>query len=88
MSRRRRGRRPSGFTAPGCRELYSVFLPIRGAEKRWFFNELSDRIVVAVGVAMAVAGFGAGGLLGAVIGLVLGLMGAARSMTKGRFRRG
>ena len=65
-----------------------MFLPMRGAEKRRFFNELSDRIVVAAGVAMAVVGYGAGGLLGAVVGLVPGLMVAARSMTKGRFRRG
>ena len=42
MSRRRRGRRPPGFTPPGCRELYNVVLPMRGAEKRRFFNELSD----------------------------------------------
>ena len=43
MSRRRgrRGRRPAGFTPPGCRELYNVILPMRGAEKRRFFNELS-----------------------------------------------
>jgi hypothetical protein len=88
MSRRRRGRRPAGFTAPGCRELYNVILPMRGAEKRKFFNELSDRLVVAIGVAMAVAGFGAGGLLGAIVGLAVGLAGAAHAMVKGRFRRG
>ena len=63
MSRRRRGRRPPGFTPPGCRELYNVILPMRGAEKRRFFNELSDRLVVTTGVAMAVVGYGAGGVL-------------------------
>ncbi len=88
MSRRRRGRRPAGFTGPGCRELYNVILPMRGAEKRRFFNDLSDRLVVAVGVATAVAGYGAGGVLGAVVGLAVGLAGAARSITRGRFRRG
>ena len=88
MSRRRRGRHPTGFTAPGCRELYNVFLPMRGAEKRRFFNDLSDRIVVTAGVAAAVAGYGAGGLLGAVLGLAVGLAGAARAMARGRFRRG
>ena len=88
MSRRRRGRRPPGFTPPGCRELYSVFLPIRGAEKRRFFNEISDRLVVTAGVAAAVVGYGAGGLLGAVLGLAVGLAGAARAMVRGRFRRG
>ena len=53
-----------------------------------FFNELSDRLVVMLGVAAAVVGYGAGGLLGAAIGLVLGLAGAARAMVQGRFRRG
>ena len=63
MSRRRgrRGRRPSGFTGPGLRELYNVVLPFGGADKRRFFNQISDRIVVMLGVAAAVVGYGAGG---------------------------
>ncbi len=90
MSRRRgrRGRRPSGFTEPGLRELYNVVLPFGGSEKRRFFNQISDRLIVMLGVAAAVVGYGAGGLLGAVIGLGLGLAGAARAMVRGRFRRG
>ncbi len=90
MSRRhgRRGRRPSGFTGPGLRELYNVVLPFHGADKRRFFNQLSDRLVVMLGVAAAVVGYGAGGLLGAAIGLGFGLVGAARAMARGRFRRG
>ncbi len=90
MSRRhgRRGRRPPGFTGPGLRELYNVVLPFGGADKRRFFNEISDQIVVMLGVAAAVVGYGAGGVLGAVIGLGLGLVGAARAMVRGRFRRG
>ena len=91
MSRRRgarRGHRPAGFTGPGLRELHDVVLPFRGGDKRRFFNELSDRIVVIAGVAAAVVGYGSGGLLGAAIGLALGLAGAARAMVKGRFRRG
>ena len=88
MSRRRRARGPLGFTVPGCRELYDVLLPIRGAEKRRFFNDLSDRIVVTAGVAAAVVGYGAAGPLGAVLGLAVGLAGAARAMVRGRFRRG
>ncbi len=83
----RRGRRPPGFTAPGLRELYNVVLPFGGADKRRFFNQISDRIVVMVGVAAAVVGYGAGGLLGAVIGLAVGLAGAARAMVRGRFQR-
>jgi hypothetical protein len=90
MSRRRgrRARRPAGFTPPGGRELFNVTLPMRGAEKRRFFNELSDRLVVMIGVAMAVVGYGAGGLLGALAGLAAGLYAAARAATGGRFRRG
>ncbi len=89
MSRRRgrRGRRSSGFTGPGLRELYDVVLPFRGAEKRRFFNQPSDRLVVMLGVAAAVVGYGAWGVLGAVIGLGLGLAGAARAMVRGRFQR-
>jgi hypothetical protein len=69
------------------RELYNVALPLRGAEKRRFFNGLADRLVVMAGVAMAVVGYGSGGLVGAVLGLALGLFGAARGMARGRFRR-
>jgi hypothetical protein len=90
MSRRhgRRGRRPSGFTRPGLRELYNVVLPFKGADKRRFYNQVSDRVVVMLGVAAAVVGYGVGWLLGAAIGLSLGLAGAARAMVRGRFRRG
>jgi hypothetical protein len=90
MSRRhgRRGRRPPGFTGPGLRELYDVVLPFGGADRRRFFNQVSDRVVVMLGVAAAVVGYGAGGLLGAAIGLGLGLAGASRAMLRGRFRRG
>jgi hypothetical protein len=89
MSRRRgrRGRRPAGFTPPGLRELYNVALPLRGAEKRRFFNGLADRLVVMAGVALAVVGYGSGGLLGAAFGLAVGLVAAARAMARGRFRR-
>jgi hypothetical protein len=91
MSRRRRGRGrgrlPSGFTPPGLRELYNVALPMRGGEKRRFFNELGDRLVVMIGVATAVVGYGSGGLLGAVVGLAVGLVAVARAMVRGRFRR-
>jgi hypothetical protein len=70
------------------RELYNVALPMRGAVKRRFFNDLSDRLVVMAGVAAAVVGYGSGGVLGAMIGLALGLLGAGRAMVGGRFRRG
>ncbi len=90
MSRRRgrRGHRPQGFTGAGLRELYNVVLPFGGADKRRFLNQISDRVVVMLGVAAAVVGYGAGGPLGAVIGLGFGLAGAARAMVRGRFRRG
>jgi hypothetical protein len=89
MSRRRgrQGGRALGFTPPGLRELYNVALPLRGAEKRRFFNGLADRLVLMAGVAMAVVGYGSGGLVGAVLGLALGLFGAARTMARGRFWR-
>jgi hypothetical protein len=84
----RRSHRPAGFTPPGMRELYNVALPMPGAVKRRFFNDLSDRLVVMAGVAAAVVGYGSGGVLGAMIGLALGLLGAGRAMVGGRFRRG
>jgi hypothetical protein len=68
--------------------LYNVALPIRGGEKRRFFNDLSDRLIVMAGVVAAVVGYGSGGVLGAMIGLALGLLGAGRAMIRGRFRRG
>jgi hypothetical protein len=92
MSRGRRGRGrrrgPSGFTPPGLRELCNIALPMRGGERRRFFNGLCDRLVVMAGVAAAVVGYGAGGLLGALVGMAVGLAGAARAMVRGRFRRG
>ena len=88
---RRHGRRsaPSlGLHRPGPARAVQRRPALRGADKRRFFNQLSDRIVVMFGVAAAVVGYGAGGLLGAAIGLVLGLAVAARAMVRGRFRRG
>jgi hypothetical protein len=78
MSRRhsRLGGRPAGFTGPGLRELYNVVLPFHGADKRRFSNQLSDQVVVMLGVVAAVVGYGAAGALGAAIGLGLGLAGA------------
>ena len=64
-----------------------MILPMRGAEKRRFFNELGDRLVVMAGVAAAVVGYGSGGWPSALAGLAAGLYGAARAAVAGRFRR-
>ena len=53
MSRRhgRRGAVPRASLVPACGEPYHVVLPFAGDEKRRFFNQVSDQVVVVAGVA-------------------------------------
>jgi hypothetical protein len=64
-----------------------VFLPMRGAAKRRFFNRIAGWGVAGVGVVGSIAGYGAMGVVGAAIGLGLGLAGAARVAVRHGFHR-
>ena len=63
-------------------------MPHEGGQKRRFFNDASDKVVVASGAIAALAGYSAAGVLGSVAGLALGLASSARVMKEGRFFRG
>ena len=76
-----------GFTGPGWSQFYRVVLPLRGREKRLFFNNISDWIVTSAGLGAALFGYAAAGWFGALIGLGLGLTGCASLMQENRYHR-
>ncbi len=80
--------RARGFTPPGWDAFFRVVLPYRGARKRRFFNDTSDKVVVVAGALAALVGYGAAGVIGSVAGLAIGLASSARVMKEGRFFRG
>jgi hypothetical protein len=65
-----------------------VVLPLRGRDKRVFFNGISDWIVTGAGLCAALLGYSAGGLLGGVIALGLALTSASGFLKKKRYHRG
>ena len=97
--RRRPGRRPpyrytgghgppGGFTAPGMKPFYDVFMPgLRGAEKREFFNGVSRWIVASFAVGGGAIGYSWLGLFGALLGLGAGLMAGGWFAESQRFYR-
>jgi hypothetical protein len=90
QDRRRRGRPPQtgGFTDRGPGDLYRIFLPLRGAEKRAYLNQVSRWGVACSGLAGSILGYSALGGVGAVVGLGMGLVASARYVVKNRFHRG
>ena len=62
------GPRPQGFTGPGMRQLFDAVLPMKGKERKQFYNQASTGLVVGLGIGGAMLGFGRGGVVGAVIG--------------------
>ena len=67
--RRRPGRRPPhrpaagvvhprlpGFTGPGMRQVFDAIVPMRGKQRRQFFNQASTGLVVGLGLGGAMLG--------------------------------
>ncbi len=83
-----RGRpEPHGFTAPGMRQLFDLVLPMRGEERKQFYNQASTGLVVGLGLGGAIVGYSWGGVFGAVIGLAVGVTAAGTLVEKQRFYR-
>jgi hypothetical protein len=65
-----------------------MVLPVQGRDKRCFFNQVSERLLVCLGVAAAVVGYSMAGWLGTLIALGVGLTSCARFLTRNRYWRG
>ncbi len=81
------GRKPEGFTGPGWRQIFDAVLPMKGKERREFFNSASTGLVVGLGLGGAMVGGSWGGPIGAVIGLGLGVMAGGLFVEKQRYYR-
>jgi hypothetical protein len=79
--------RPQGFTGPGMRQLFDGVLPMRGRERREFFNQASTGLVVGLGLGGAVLGHSWAGPVGALIGLGVGATTGGLFIEKQRFYR-
>ncbi len=66
------GPRPQGFTGPGMCQLFDAVLPMRGKERKQFYNQGSTGLVVGLGLGGALLGGSWAGPVGAVIGLGVG----------------
>jgi hypothetical protein len=78
---------PHGYTEGAWGSLYRVILPLRGQDKRLFFNRVSDWGVAAAGLLGAILGFAALGVLGAFLGLGGAVMLCDQAMVRGRYIR-
>ncbi len=81
MGRRKKGRKPRGFSERPFKSAYDMMLGtfgVRGPEKREFFNDLSLYVSLSLG---AVAGLGGYGFFAEILGtagaVIVGLLAAA-----------
>ena len=81
------GPKPQGFTGPGMRQLFDAVLPMRGKDRRQFFNQASTVLVVGLGVGGAVLGLSWAGPVRAVIGLGVGAAAGGSFVERQRFYR-
>ena len=80
-------RRPHGFTGPFFGPAYDMFLPLRGRERRAYFNRAAVILGLAAGYAGLVQGYQWAGPIGAVFGLGCGLAAGCYFLEKKRFYR-
>ncbi len=64
--------RPRGFIGPGLRQLFDAVLPMKGRERKQFFNQASTGLVVGLALGGAMLGGSWAGPVGAVIGFGVG----------------
>ena len=81
------GPRPQGFTGPGMRQLFDAVLPMKGKERKQFYNQASTGLVVGLGLGGALLGGSWAGPVGAVIGLGIGATAGGLFVEKRRFYR-
>ena len=100
MGRRKRNRKPKGFSGPGTKPLYDMFtdlIDVHGSEKRALLNTFSVWIAFAAAVSTGFGGCffaietgGVGIVSGWIIGLIVGAIAfnvVAGWLTKDRFFR-
>ena len=78
---------PRGFTEPGLRQVFDAVLPMRGEDRKQFFNQASTGLVVGLGIGGAMVGAWIGGPLGAVLGLGIAVATSGRFVEGRRFYR-
>ena len=81
------GPRPQGFTGPGMRQLFDAVLPMKGKERKQFYNQASTGLVVGLGLGGALLGGSCAGPVGAVIGFGVGATAGGLLVEKQRFYR-
>jgi len=81
------GPRPQGFTGHGWRQLFDAMLPMRGRERKLFFNTASRGLVVGLGLGGAMLGYSWAGPVGAAIGFGIGATAGGLFVEKRRFYR-
>jgi hypothetical protein len=80
--------RPNSFQDLGLKAIYDLFLPVLGVRnRRIYFNQVGNYIVLGTGAIGAVMGFAMGGPVGAVLGGGIGLALGDHSLRKHRFIR-
>ncbi len=79
--------RPQGFTGPGMRQLFDAVLPMKGRERKQFYNQASTGLVVGLGLGGAMLGGSWAGAVGAVIGFGVGATAGGIFVEKRRFYR-
>ena len=78
---------PRGFTVPGMRQVFDAILPMRGEDRRHFFNQASTGLVLGLGLGGGLIGASWGGLVGALLGFAVGVCAAGSFVESGRFYR-
>lgn len=81
------GPRPPGFTHPAMQPLFDAVLPMKGKERKQFFNQASTGLVVGLGLGGAMLGGSWAGFVGAVIGFGVGVTAGGLFVEKQRFYR-
>jgi hypothetical protein len=79
--------RPRGFGVAGMRQLYGAILPMRGEDRRRFFNEASSGLVVGLGLGGATIGLILEGPGGALLGFLGGVVGGGLFVEHQRYDR-
>ena len=80
MGRRKRGRRPQGFSERPFKSAYNMMFSkfgVKGPEKREFFNDLSLYVALGLGATLGLVGYAVfAEILGTVEGVIVGLLAA------------
>ncbi len=81
MGRRKRKRRPQGFSERPFKGAYNMMLGklgVKGPEKRAFFNDMALGVALALGAVAGLVGYAVfAEILGTAGGVVVGLLAAA-----------